>query len=157
MTIEKVKNLAKDLIEKEHTHFVIEQKIFDETKGLKKYNQIIDKELKNKKDYGVYIWEDNNGEIIYIGMAGKVNNDGSMAPHSLNKRLKASRVKDKQTNKDIQTNAYLSTHMKNHDIEKLNMYILFTKENIPPAYLESILLYNYYTDERKLPRLNNSF
>lgn len=136
--------------------FTINKELFDKLDGRKLYNKKIRDKVLDK--FGVYIWTDSNtDEIFYIGMAGKIKTDGSLSNHSVQKRLLASRGIDKNTKKDIQTNDYIKRFMIDSKIESLNFHILYSKDDIPPAYLESVLLYEFHKQKKCLPRLNNSF
>ncbi len=90
-------------------------------------------------------------------MAGKIKTDGTLGDHSLQKRLLASRGKDKETKKDIQTNDFVKNIMRENEINSLEIFIMYSKTNEPPAYLEALLLYKYYKANKNLPKLNNSF
>jgi len=134
----------------------IKSSIFDNEEGRKQYNKLIRENVQDK--FGVYIWcNSQTGEIYYIGMAGKVKTDGSLSNHSLRKRLLASRGRDKVTKKDIQTNDFLKKFMNVNKIESLDFYVTYSKDGIPPAYIEAVLLYEFHKQKKCLPRLNNSF
>ena len=82
--------------------------LFSGTSGLSEYNRIIRNEIPN--EMGIYLWENaDTGEIIYIGMAGKMKANGEFVNHTVRARLLASRGKDPNTGRDIQTNAYLKS------------------------------------------------
>ncbi len=156
MNIAEIKVLINKYINKPFVEFEINKSIFDDKNGNKNFNKIIrDKVIYNK--YGIYVWENaGNKEIIYIGMAGKIKTNGEFVNHSVQKRLQASRIKD-ENNKYIQTNVLVRNLMNKHNIEILNFYVFYTKDRIPPAYLEAILLYNFYKIKFRLPDYNNTF
>ena len=138
------------------TSFEVAIKLFEKPNGREEYNQLIRDNVEDRK--GVYIWVDaERDEIKYIGMAGKVKTDGSYGKHSLQKRLIASRGREIITKKDILTNDYIFNYMKIKNIKCLKFYIIYSKEKVPPTFLESLLLYKFYTTNDKLPELNNSF
>lgn len=156
MKITELKQLIAPYIEEQHIEFSIEKQIFSKYNGRELFNIKIRDKVSKK--FGVYIWENiETNEIVYIGMAGKVKTDGSLGDHSLQHRLLASRGKNKTTKKDIQTNDYVRDFMLTNNIETLNFYIMYSKTEEPPAYVEAILLYNYYKKNNRLPVLNNSF
>ena len=156
MTIEEIKIVMLPYIDEPIVNFEIEKKIFTELDGRKKFNQTIRQNVKTK--FGVYVWVDKKtAEILYIGMAGKVKTDGSLGEHSIQERLLASRGKDKVSKKDIQTNDYVREFMTQNEIDSLDIFIMYSKKDEPPAYIEALLLYKYYKQNSKLPRLNNSF
>lgn len=156
MTIEEIKDVIIPYIDEPVINFEIEKNIFSELGGREKFNQTIRQNVKTK--FGVYVWVNKKtAEILYIGMAGKVKTDGSLGDHSIQKRLLASRGKDKVSKKDIQTNDYVSEFMTQNEIDSLDIFIMYSKKDEPPAYIEALLLYKYYKKNNKLPRLNNSF
>ena len=156
MSIKELLELIEPYIEKPVIEFTIAKQMFAEANGRRKFNKTIRDKVENK--FGVYIWVNKKtSDILYIGMAGKIKTDGSLSKHSIQKRLLASRGKDKITKKDIQTNDYVSGFMVRDNIEILNFYIIYSKNGEPPAYIESLLLYNYYKEKEQLPILNNSF
>lgn len=156
MTIEEIKTAILPYIDEPVVNFEIEKKIFTELDGREKFNQTIRLNVKTK--FGVYVWVDKKtAEILYIGMAGKVKTDGSLGDHSIQKRLLASRGKDKVSKKDIQTNDYVREFMTQNEIDSMDIFIMYSKKDEPPAYIEALLLYKYYKQNNKLPRLNNSF
>jgi hypothetical protein len=156
MTIEEIKTAILPYIDEPVVNFEIEKKIFDELGGRELFNKTIRQNVKPK--FGVYVWVDKRtAEILYIGMAGKVKTDGSLGDHSIQNRLLASRGKDKVSKKDIQTNDYISNLMTKNEIDSLDIFIMYSKKDEPPAYIEALLLYKYYKQNNKLPRLNNSF
>ena len=80
-----------------------------------------------------------------------------MGNHSLNNRLVAPWRKDKETKKYIQTNDFLKEFIKVNNIQVLDFYLAYLKEDIPPAYIEAVLLYEYFKEKKCLPELNKSF
>ena len=156
MTIEEVSKIVKQFIGEPIKKFRIERNIFQEEKGRKLFNKKIRENTLQKP--GVYIWVNTkNEDIIYFGMAGKINTDGSKCNHTIRKRLLASRGKDKKNKKEIQTNDFIHKVMVDNEIDSLDMYIIYSKNSEPPAYIEALLLYKYYKKYSRLPKLNNSF
>ena len=136
--------------------FSISGEIFHRQNGRKLYNNLIREQVSDNA--GIYIWVNSKTDsIVYIGMAGKIKNDGSLADHSVQNRLLASRGKDKVTKKDIQTNDFVSNYMEINGVACLDFYILYSKNDEPASYVEALALYNYFKTYRKLPELNNSF
>ncbi len=156
MNIDELKEIILAYIDEPIINFEIEKHIFAEINGREKFNQTIRENVDTK--FGVYVWVDKaTGEIVYIGMAGKIKTDGTLGDHSIQNRLLASRGKDKISKKDIQTNDYVNTFMTNNSIDSLNFFVMYSKQDEPPAYIEALLLYKYYKKNGKLPKLNNSF
>jgi hypothetical protein len=156
MTIEELKLKVEPYIESPVFDFTIGKHIFSSENGRKVFNKTIRDKVEKRS--GVYIWVNTClNEVVYIGMAGKIKIDGSLSEHSLQNRLLASRGKHKVTKKDIQTNDYVRDFMINNNIEVLSFYIMYSKKEEPPAFVEAILLYEFYKKNNRLPKLNNSF
>lgn len=156
MKLDDVKDLIKEFLDEPIVNFQIEKSIFNHDIGRELYNQTIRQKVKRK--HGVYIWMDKDiEEILYIGMAGKIKTDGTLGDHSIQNRLLASRGKDNVTKKDIQTNDYIKGLMVDHNIRTLDFFIIYSKQDEPPAYIEALLLYKYYKQNKRLPKFNNSF
>ena len=120
------------------------------------YNEFIRKNVSQKP--GVYLWYDaKNQEVLYIGMAGKIKTNGELTNHPISQRLQAPRIKDLETKKEISTNRYIPAVLELFGLEEIEFHILPCKENEPAAYVESILLYNYFKAHGVLPILNNAF
>jgi hypothetical protein len=132
------------------------------------YNRVINKNIPDKP--GVYFWVDNNGKIIYIGVAGKINRVGK-SNHTLRDRLKASRGKNVNApHNDVTTNRFMynllngkyivknkhEVTMPSGGFKSISIYYIKT-EILPASYLEAYLIYKYFSNEQKLPILNNSF
>lgn len=90
-------------------------------------------------------------------MASKIQNNAKHSEHPIAKRLIAPRYKNKFNGKWIQTNDYINKFMLKKKINILLISILYINTNIPPSYLESLLLYKYYFKNKKLPELNSEF
>ncbi|UOK42516.1 MULTISPECIES: hypothetical protein [Flavobacterium] len=154
MTIPDIMQISNEFIEN-HTVFVVSHQLFLQPNGRNLYNQLIRQQVP-ANSYGVYIWvKTQTGEIIYIGMAGKVKTNGQMGSHSIENRLVATR--GKVNGRDVLTNDYVFNFMKNNKVEALTFHILYTNGQTPPSYLEAVLLYNFYRQKGALPSLNNSF
>lgn len=124
--------------------------------GLTEYNNLIRDHVQELT--GVYIWENaDNNEVLYIGMAGKINQQGELANHSVKKRLLASRGKDEITGKDIQTNQYIRNLMTAENCNQLNIYVIHLIANQIPGFIEAILINNFYQHNGILPKYNSAF
>jgi len=99
MSIEEIKNLIAAYVEEPIINFTINHNMFASNNGRRNFNKTIREKVGEK--VGVYIWVDKKrAEIVYIGMAGKIKTNGSLGDHSIQKRLLASRGKDKVSKKD---------------------------------------------------------
>lgn len=153
MDINEIKTLVRPFIDKE-TDFqiVIDQLRLDG--GREYFNKTIREKV--DKRHGVYVWSNTaTGEVVYIGMAGKFKADGKPCTHSIQNRLVASRGKISGT--DIQTNDYVRYKMTDHNINSLTFSIMYTKADEPPAYVEALLLYEFFKRTKNLPKFNSSF
>ncbi|WP_348800050.1 hypothetical protein [Flavobacterium adhaerens] len=154
MTIPEIMQIANDYIDN-NTAFKVPHQLFLQPNGRNLYNQLIRQQIQ-ANSYGVYIWVNSQtAEIIYIGMAGKMKTNGQIGSHSIENRLVATR--GKVNGRDVLTNDYLFSFMRNNNLESLTFHILYTNNQTPPSYLEALLLYNFYRQNEVLPSLNNSF
>lgn len=154
MTITESMLIANEYIEN-NIVFEVPQQLFLQPNGRILYNQLIRNQIP-VNTYGVYLWENTQtGEIIYIGMAGKVKTNGQLGSHSIENRLVASRGRIDGI--DILTNNYVNNFMQVNNVNSLTFHVLKTNAQTPPSYLEAILLYNFYSLNGVLPILNNSF
>lgn len=154
MTITESMLIANEYIEN-NIVFEVSQQLFLQPNGRNLYNQLIRNQIP-VNTYGVYLWENTEtGEIIYIGMAGKIKTNGQLGSHSIENRLIATR--GKVNGRDVLTNDYVNNFMINRNVNSLTFHVLKTNVQTPPSYLEAILLYNFYSQNGVLPILNNSF
>jgi len=154
MTITESMLIANEYIEN-NIVFEVPQQLFLQPNGRNLYNQLIRNQIP-VNTYGVYLWENTEtGEIIYIGMAGKIKTNGQLGSHSIENRLVATRGRIDGI--DILTNNYVNNFMQVNNVNSLTFHVLKTNVQTPPSYLEAILLYKYYNKNKVLPVLNNSF
>lgn len=124
--------------------------------GLKEFNRLIRQSIEDLP--GLYLWENNdNEEIFYIGMAGKVNQEGQTVSHTVRNRMQASRKKDRVTQKDITTNKYLRDFMSQNRINQITIHVIHLNLGQLPGYAEAVLMNAYYQHNGILPRLNKAF
>jgi len=164
MNIQDIQKILTEYTKNNIVSFLVNKDLLEQDanrKGNEKimYNKLIKDKVEKK--HGIYIWEnDESKEIIYIGMAGKIKQNGIIGDHSLDQRLKASReqIKINGKNKDITTGKYLLNKMNELKFSKVKFYIVYIEaKQFPPTYVESILLHAYYIKNEKLPILNNAF
>lgn len=164
MKIQDIQKIISNYTKNSFISFIVDKTILEQDANRKKgeelkYNKLIKDNVEEK--HGIYIWEnDENKEILYIGMAGKIKQNGIIGDHTLDQRLKASRERKKINGelKDITTGPYLLNKMNTIGFSRANFYITYLDINLfPPTYIESILLYEYLMKNNKLPILNNSF
>ena len=123
-----------------------------------------------KKVPAVYIFCINNyTEIIYIGMAGKINRHGNVSNWNITNRLKAFRGKSVQgvnilthdfiqqisVNGKLNIPAYKDIKFEN--IVDFNIIVGYPKSNFPAAFVESNLIFEFFQKKHNLPKLNLAF
>lgn len=157
MKISTISDLLKEYIEDVEPIIIeINKSELEDCHYNKNYNKKVRDNIKPK--YGIYLWVDaNNDEVLYIGMAGRIKNDGIFSGHYLSNRLKASREKCKVSKKDIQTNSYIKSKMQNENIECMKIIVYYTKKGVAPSFVESFLLNEYFKLKNGLPKFNKSF
>lgn len=131
-----------------------------------KYNKKVRESVKN--DSGVYFISV-DAKVVYIGMAGKYNNNenrtSQSAIHGLERRLCASRgkttvttVEGKRLNRDIQSWEYFSKILKNHNKSKLQIDVFYTSTKYLAGYVEALMIQKFFEISKgKLPLYNKSF
>jgi len=155
MNIFELKEKIIDFVEIEYT-IEIPFELISSNNGFKEYNRIVREQVLDLT--GIYIWENfDTGNILYIGMAGKVNQQGNLVNHSVRKRLQASRKKDEVTNRDIQTNEYIYNLMVQENCFQLNIYVIHLTNGQMPGYIEAVLINAFYQANNCLPLYNNAF
>ena len=155
MNVTELKEIITDLINIEYTIQIPFQTISADN-GLQEYNRIVREHVLDLT--GIYIWENfDTGIVWYIGMAGKINQQGDLVNHSVKKRLQASRKKDDLTGRDIQTNRYIYNLMVQENCSQLNIHVIHLENGQIPGFVEAILLNAFYQRNRSLPLYNSAF
>jgi hypothetical protein len=155
MNINELKRLIRTFINDCYYVPINHEMIFADN-GLRTFNALIRDEVQDLA--GVYIWENNdNNEVLYIGMAGKVNQQGMLVNHSIRNRLQASRGKDTETGKDILTNRYIRYLMAHENSSQLNIHVIHLQDGQIPGYIEAVLINEFYQRNGILPRYNHMF
>lgn len=100
--------------------------------------------------HGVYIICDSKGEIVYIGKAGEIKQDGTLTKQGLHDRL------NNQHNGKPREDDFISK-MEESNIDSIiiNWYELDPKE--APSLVEARLLQKYLDEYRRLPIWNKAF
>jgi len=155
MNVIELKRVIENEIDIEYSISILFSDISNEN-GLSEYNTRIRSFVLDLP--GIYIIENlDNLEVWYIGMAGKVNQQGNLGNHTLRKRLRASRYKDPLTGRDIATNRYLLDNMRSKNCNQINIHLIHLREGNVPTYVEALLLNAFLQTNRILPIVNNSF
>ena len=160
------------------TEFIIElNKTFDltindlvKTKTSILYNKKVRSELHGNDIHGIYIWSRiDNGEIIYVGMSGKLiwkdDSKTEVEPnsYSVQKRLVSSRgrhkLKGEKDKRELTTYEYLEKIVFNEEgIDKLNISVFkVDTDKYSPTYIESCILHKIFSKEGVIPKYNKSF
>ena len=136
--------------------FKIHQNLFTTPKWKKEFNNRIRQNVRD--EIGIYIWTNGDtSEILYIGMAGKLHQNGDFANHTVQKRLLATRGKDSTTKKEIQTNEYVRLIMSKIKCSSIDIHIFHTRPNQLPGYVEAVLINTFFQSTKNLPLLNAAF
>ena len=139
-----------------HYHLSISFAEIQGDQGLREFNRFIRQSIEDLP--GLYLWENSdNEEIIYIGMAGKVNQEGQIAGHTVRNRMQASRKKDPVTQRDITTNKYLRDFMSQNRITQINIHVVHLITGELPGFAEAVMMNAYFQHNGILPRLNKAF
>jgi len=136
--------------------FKIHENLFTTPNWKQEFNSTIRQNVQDA--IGIYVWTNGDtSEILYIGMAGKLHQNGYFANHSVQKRLLASRGKDSTTGKYIQTNEYIKQTISNIKCSSIDIHVFHTKPNQLPGYVEAVLINAYFQVTTTLPLLNTAF
>ena len=152
MNINEIVHITSGLTKNKFETLKIDLTLFENgsKKGFEKYNKYIKENV--NKEYGVYIFFDNQKNTpIYIGMAGKLNRNSQPGDQTLDERL------TNATRKDTPTKKWVFDLMKEHNIEQLFIYVFYANPNIPAAYIEAILLFEFYKKYKIIPIENSEF
>ena len=148
MTLNNLLNLAKPLTANSINFDVLLPSL--NNIGKTYYDGLINQKVLNQN--GIYvIYHPDGKSIIYVGKGGTLNKDGNYKNQKLNGRLKAPRS---NFNNSFE---YFKQLMIQNNYQILQFYIFYSKQNIPPAYFEAVVLYNFYNINNCLPVLNNEF
>jgi hypothetical protein len=102
--------------------------------------------------YGVYIIYNDKNEIIYIGKAGTVNNDGSFKNQGLKKRLK-----NRQQKKSRKVFFQEIIEKYNYEFLYFKWFVIYQEDKgIYPFLAEAELLAKYLDIYKRLPLLNRA-
>ena len=99
---------------------------------------------------GVYIIYNSNEEIVYIGKAGTVNQDGTFKKQGLRKRL--TNQHDGMRRED-----YFLSKIKKDGIAHIKIKWYELKDEVIPGYIEGMLIQEYLNIHKKLPSWNDWF
>lgn len=103
---------------------------------------------------GVYIVEINpTKEIVYIGRSGTYNQRGQFSKQLLQKRINNSHDGKSRQN-------YFEEKLKTERVNsiKISWYVTFDKKHTDlPAYVEALLMNEFFRKHKKLPKWNKGF
>jgi hypothetical protein len=131
------------------TEFKIELKIMNSEHGKDYFRKKITQNV--NASYGIYSFFDSEKkDILYLGKAGTVRNDGTYGNQNLIGRLQAPRG---GFNNSF---LYFKNLMNDNNYENLSFIVYYSKPIFTPAYVEILTLQKYYTRYGCLPRFNNA-
>jgi hypothetical protein len=130
--------------------FTIELVNMNSNDGKKYYENIIN--LYVQLNCGIYaICDSGSQQVLYIGKGGTIQNDGTFKNQNLNGRLKAPRGAYSNSY------SYFLNVMLQHNFDSLIFLIIYSNPNSPPAYIESVSLLQYLSQNNCLPMFNHEF
>ena len=99
---------------------------------------------------GVYIIYNSKNEIVYIGKAGTVNQDGTFKKQGLRKRL---------TNQHhgIRREDYFISKIADEEIDYIDIKWYELTSGVIPGYIEGMLIQEYFNKHGELPSWNDCF
>jgi len=135
--------------------FTIHRNNMNEPNGKTYFKNSVNRNV--KENYGIYaIYNEKDNSILYIGKGGTLKNNvaskrADFGKQNLNGRLQAPR--------GLESNSYeyFKKVMNNNSLENLTFFVVYSKSKYPPAYIESVALLEYYSQNGCLPFLNNEF
>ena len=110
------------------------------------------KEIKLPNSFGIYIIYKNQKSyenIIYIGKAGEIKNNGTSKNQGLLKRL--TNVRNNKTANNYFKELFCD------DIDKIIIEYFETSDGIIPSFVEASLVQEYFSKFLRLPLLNKSY
>lgn len=110
------------------------------------------KEIKLPNSFGIYIIYKNQKSyenIIYIGKAGEIKNNGTFKKQGLLKRL--TNVRNNKTANNYFKELFCD------DIDKIIIEYFETSDGIIPSFVEASLVQEYFSKFLRLPLLNKSY
>lgn len=130
--------------------FTIDLANMNANSGRQYYNELIDNNI--QMSYGIYaICDSDSQQVLYIGKAGTIQNNGTFKNQNLNGRLKAPRGKYNSSY------LYFQNVMNDNSYDSLILVAIYSNPNTPPAYLESMSMFQFLNQNNCLPTLNNEF
>lgn len=129
------------------------------TNDINNYNKVVSDKLSTNDGFGVYIWSDENGNVLYIGIAGKLKKshegEAEMNGRKISDRLKASRGDYNSTCGFLSQIAF---NLNVDGLEKITFDVfILNKTTYVPAYVESSALQKFYEKYNTLPKYNKEF
>jgi hypothetical protein len=110
------------------------------------------KEIKLPNSFGIYIVYKNQKSyenIIYIGKAGEIKNDGTLKNQGLLKRL--TNVRNNKTANNYFKELFCD------NIDEIIIEYFETADGIIPSFVEASLVQEYFSKFLRLPLLNKSY
>lgn len=106
---------------------------------------------REKNSHGVYlIREKKSSEILYIGKAGSINNNGDFKKQTISGRLK-----NKKEGKS--SNIWIKNLFEKKGTLIIEYILLPETKSPTPAFIEALLLQTFLNDKNRLPIKNKMF
>lgn len=104
----------------------------------------------HRQAYGIYtIKQRQSGNVLYIGKAGSIRNNGSFREQGLQRRFK-----NRKTN-DVHADIWFRELSEEYGCLQIDYFVL--DKSVSPALCEAILLQGYLNENGELPKMNRSF
>ncbi len=134
--------------------FLINSVNMNDVNGKRYYNNIINQNI--LEQYGIYAFSNSlDNQLLYIGMAGTLKNDGTYKKQNLNGRLR-----DAERDGFPNGFEYFRNLMNAYNFESLFFLVIYTNIINPPAcfpgFVEVSSIHQFYTQNNVLPMFNKT-
>lgn len=99
---------------------------------------------------GVYIIYNSKGEIVYIGKAGTINQDGTFKKQGLRRRLN-------NQHHGMRREDYFISKIEDDDLDHIIIKWYEVNQGVIPGSAEGILIQEYFNKYGELPPWNEGF
>ena len=99
---------------------------------------------------GVYIIYNSKGEIVYIGKAGTINQDGTFKKQGLRRRLN-------NQHHGMRREDYFISKIEENNLDHIIIKWYEVNHGVIPGYAEGILIQEYFNKYGELPPWNEGF
>ena len=99
---------------------------------------------------GVYIIYNSTGEIVYIGKAGTINQDGTFKKQGLRRRLN-------NQHHGMRREDYFISKIEENNLDHIIIKWYEVNPRVIPGYAEGMLIQEYFNKHGELPPWNEGF